>query len=93
MPKGKKTGRRKQGLLSKAINLGLIALGTSRILGILFTDASMAAKADQIIRESTFGLSEGKFDLNAGLLMYTPVGGALALGTFLRYLRRKFPVG
>ncbi len=82
----------KQSLFSKAKNLGLIALGASRILGILFTGASMVEKADQIVREATFGLSAGEFDLNAGLLMYTPVGGALALSTFLNFLLRKFPV-
>ncbi len=88
----KRKRRGKQSLLSKAKNLGLIALGASRLLGILFTGASMAEKADQILRESTFGLSKGSFDLNAGLLMYAPVGGALALGTFLNFLLRKFPV-
>ncbi len=88
----KKQRRGRQSLVSKVKNLGLLALGASRILGILFTGASMAEKADQIVREATFGLSAGDFDLNAGLLMYTPVGGALALGTFLNFLLRKFPV-
>ncbi len=84
--------RSRQSLVSKAKNLGLIALGASRILGILFTGASVGDKSKQIIREATFGLSEGSFDLNAGLLMYTPVAGSLALGTFLNFLLRKFPV-
>ncbi len=91
----KRKPRGKQSLLSKAKNLGLIALGASRLLGILFTGASMAEKAEQILREATFGLGDPsgpKFDLNAGLLMYAPVGGALALGTFLNFLLRKFPV-
>ncbi len=92
MPKGKKKGRRKQGVVSKAINIGLIVLGFSRVLGILFTGASVSAKMEQIQREATFGLSEGKFDLNAGLLMYAPVGGAIGLGKLKQYLLRHFPV-
>lgn len=88
----KKKKSRRQGLFSKALNVGLIALGFSRVLGILFTGASAGDKANQIIRESTFGLSEGSFDLNAGLLMYTPVAGAFALGTLKQFLMKKFPV-
>ncbi len=88
----KRKRRGKQSLLSKAKNLGLIALGASRLLGILFTAASAGDKANQIVREATFGLSTGEFDLNAGLLMYTPVAGSIALGTFLNFLMKKFPV-
>ncbi len=88
----KKNGRRKQGLVSKVMNVGLIALGFSRVLGILFTSASVGAKFEQIQREATFGLSTGKFDLNAGLLMYSPIGAAIGLGKLKTYLLRHFPV-
>ncbi len=91
MAKNKKK-RSRQGLFSKAINIGLIALGFSRVLGILFTGASPGAKMDQIVREGTFGLSQGKFDLDAGLAMYTPVGAAIGLGKLKQYLMRHFPV-
>ncbi len=47
---------------------------------------------DQIVRESTFGLSQGRFDLDAGLAMYTPVGAAIGLGKLKQYLMRHFPV-
>ncbi len=89
----KKKGKgRKQGLFSKAINIGLIALGFSRVLTHLFTPQPFEAKMKVIIKESTFGLSEGKFDLAAGLAMYTPGGAAIALGTLKSYLMKKFPV-
>ncbi len=91
MAKGKKKPS-KQGLLSKVMNIGLIALGFSRVLGILFTSASVGDKFAQIQREATFGLSQGKFDLNAGLAMYAPAGAAIGLGKLKKYLMRHFPV-
>ncbi len=91
MAKNKKR-RGKQSLFSKAINAGLIALGFSRVLEILFSSQSFNAKLSQIQRDATFGLSEGSFKLEAGLRMYTPAGAALALGALKSHLMKKFPV-
>ncbi len=84
--------RRKQSLFSKAINMGLITLGFSRLLVHLFFPQSAEEKMKSIIKEATFGLSEGAFDLDAGFRMYMPVGAAVALGKLKNYLFRKFPV-
>ncbi len=93
MAKGK-TKSRRQGLFSKAVNAALILLGFSRPIAILLDPqrGRFANKADIIIREATFGLSEGSFKLDAGLKMYTPALGAIALGTLKSFLMRKFPV-
>ncbi len=90
MAKHKK--KSKQGLFSKAINVGLILLGFSRPLTILMKHGFGEVAVNAIISESTFGLSQGKFDLNEGLKMYTPAGGAIALGKLKQYLMRHFPV-
>ncbi len=87
----KKKGRR-QGMLSKAINAALIALGFSRVLTIIFGGGDLKTKMDRIITGATFGLSKGKFDLHAGLVMYTPAGAAIGLGKLKQYLMKKFPV-
>ncbi len=87
-----KRKRSKQGLLSKVINTGLVAFGFSRVLTLLFAHGFSQASVTAITREATFGLSSGSFDLNAGLRMYTPAGGAAALGYLKSYLMRKFPV-
>ncbi len=93
MAKGKKRSRR-QGMVSKAINIGLIALGFSRVIEILIDPkfGSISNKFKVIQRDATFGLSEGKFNMKAGLRMYTPAGAAVGLGTLKSYLMKKFPV-
>ncbi len=95
MPKGKRKRSRKQGILSKVINVGLIALTFSRVLQ-LFVAFGFNGAIPHIIREATFGLAApgglGKFDLNAGLTMYAPAGAALALGKLKGYAMRHFPV-
>ncbi len=91
MPK-KKKGRRRQGLFSKALNIGLILLGLSRPISIMMGRPS-AAGVQQVINEATFGLSgAGGFDLEKGLLMYSPAGAAIGLGKLKSYLMRHFPV-
>ncbi len=88
----KKNRRRRQGLLSKAINVGLVALSFARPLEILFSKVPIATKIQQILRGATFGLSEGTFALESGLAMYSPVGAAAALGFVKKYALRHFPV-
>ncbi len=92
----KKKGRRRQGLFSKAINAGLIALGFSRVLTHLLSGQPFNLISAAIIREATFGLAnplgESQFDLNAGLQMYAPGAAALGLGTLKKFLMKKFPV-
>ncbi len=92
--KDKKKGG-KQGIVSKIANVGLILLGMSRPLGLIFRHlGNLQAGIDIIVRESTFGLGApgGKFDLASGLRFYTPAGAAVALGFLKSYLMKKFPV-
>ncbi len=91
MAKKKKKGGR-QGWMSKGINIGLILLGFSRVIQILFEPIGVGSKLTQIRKEATFGLSEGKFSLKDGLRMYTPGGAAAGLGMLKSYLMKKFPV-
>ena len=93
MAKKKKSS--KQGWMSKAINAGLTLLAFSRPLLLLSTApqrGSFDLTLKEIIREATFGLSEGGFDKDAGLRMYTPVGAAAALGFIRSYATKHFPV-
>jgi hypothetical protein len=86
------TKRSRQGIFSKAVNVGLIALGFSHVLEILFRPISMESKLAFIQRDATFGLSQGKFNLQVGLEMYSPAAAAVGLGALKSYLFRKFPV-
>ncbi len=92
----KKKKSRRQGLFSKAINIGLIALGFSRVITHLTSGASVDQITGAIIRESTFGLAnplgESQFDLQAGLQMYAPGAAAIGLGKLKQFLMKKFPV-
>ncbi len=87
----KKKKSSKQGIVSKVLNISLIALGFARPIQLFFA-RGMKGALPVIIREATFGLSEGKFRLADGLKMYTPAGAAAALGFLKSYLLRKFPV-
>ncbi len=90
-----KKKRSKQGLFSKAINAGLIALGFSRVLELIFTAAGRGGfgpTVQAISDEATFGLMQGKLDLAAGARMYLPAGAAAALGGIKSYALKKFPV-
>lgn len=88
----KKKKSRRQGWLSKIINVGLIALGFSRIIEIGLAQISPVDKLKAIQRGATFGLSEGKFDFQEGLKMYTPGAAAVSLGFLKSFLMKKFPV-
>lgn len=93
MAAAKKNKSRRQGLVSKISNVGLILLGLSRPLTIIFGNLQNPQfVASTIIKEATFGLSEGRFDTQAGARFYSPVGAAAAVGYLKSYLMRKFPV-
>ena len=92
MAAAKNKRSRRQGLFSKAMNIGLILLGFSRAINrILVNDVQ------GLINEATFGLAastggEINLDLSAGFRMYSPAGAAIGLGGLKSYLIRKFPV-
>ncbi len=88
----KKRGRRRQGLFSKVANALLIALSFARPIQLILSQGASAQTINTIVKEATFGLSDGAFDLQAGLRMYTPAGAALALGKLKGYAMRHFPV-
>ncbi len=87
--KNKKKSRR-QGIVSKIMNIALIALTFARPIQLFVARGKDALPI--IIREATFGLSEGKFKLADGLKMYTPAGAAAALGYLKSYAIKRFPV-
>ncbi len=89
-----KKKRSRQSFVSKAMNVGLIALGFSRVITLAFQ-----LKWGEIVHNATFGLAgnpetgqASSFDLDAGLAMYSPAAAAGALGFLKRYLLHKFPV-
>ena len=93
MARKKNNKRRKQGWFSKGVNIGLWALAFSRVITIAFTGTgNVGDKLSAIQREATFGLSEGSFDLGAGLQMYSPAGAAVGLNELKKYAARHFPV-
>ncbi len=94
MPKNNKKSR-KQGTVSKLMNIGLIALSFSRVIEIIAVRLAHGASqhiAADIIHDATFGLADGNFDMAAGMRMYLPAGGAVALGYLKSYALRKWPV-
>ncbi len=89
----KKKKRSKQGMFSKAVNIGMIALGMSRILEIVFNNITAPADISKIIiREATFGLSEGVFSLARGARFYSPPVAAIATKIVFSFIRKKNPV-
>ncbi len=88
--KNKKKGGR-QGIVSKLMNVALIALGFARPLSIIIRKPNMSGVED-IVHESTFGLATGKFNWKAGAKFYSPAGAAIALGKLKSYLIKQFPV-
>lgn len=85
----------KQGIMSKIINIALIALSFARPLTQIMSGNTAyftRTGGGTLIHEATFGLASGKFDLQAGAKLYAPAGAAAALGFIKRYALRKFPV-
>ncbi len=82
----------KQGWFSKGINIGLWVLAFSRVLEHAFSGSDFTTVIRAIKRDATFGLSEGGFDLNQGLSMYTPGAAAVGLNELKKYAQRHFPV-
>lgn len=77
--------------MSKLLNVAGILIGLSRPIELFLSNApDFAAKS--LLRELTFGLSEGSFDLNTGLRVYAPVGAAVGFRQITKYLIRHFPV-
>lgn len=80
-------------MVSKAINIGGILLGLSRILHIVFTNIGNPREIPrQIVRGATFGLSEGPINIEAGAAFYGPLGAAVGYRFFTSWLIKKFPV-
>lgn len=89
----KKGRRRKQSLFSKVTNVGLIALGLSRVLEIIFNNlGNPSAIPTLLVRGATFGLSSGGFSVDQGARFYGPPVAAITTGKVLQFLKRRFPV-
>ena len=84
----RKRRRRKTSLVTKAINIGVLALAFSRVID-LFLKTSPATAASVLTKEATFGLSGGGgFNLNQGLQLYGPMIGAVVLKKVISMVRR-----
>ncbi len=84
----KKRRRRKKSLLTKVIDWTTAGIALSRII-ILFTQNDPDFAVNSLIREASFGMTEGgKFDLQAGLPLYGPMIGAIAFRKVLSMARK-----
>ncbi len=84
----KKRRRRKTSLLTKIIIFATAGIALSRVI-TLFTqnDPNFAAKV--LVREASFGMSEGgTFDLAQGMNLYGPMLGAIAFRKVLSMARK-----
>lgn len=89
----KKRKRSKQGWFSKVTNIGIITLGMSRILAIIFNNlGNPSVIPERIVQGATFGLSKGSFDKQQGALFYGPPIAAATTKMVLSYLKRHNPV-
>ncbi len=88
----KKKGRKRQGLFSKAVNLGGWAIGLARPIQIFFQDGFTSMALQRIMNGLTFGLSDGSLNVGEGLQMYVPVGASIGYRQLTTYLMRHFPV-
>ncbi len=90
----KKKGRsRRQGLISKGINAGVIALSMSTLLRIwLFEAGDANAKTRRTLQAYTgFGF-DGSFIPSRLIEGYGPVAAGFAVGTVIKFIRKKFPL-
>ncbi len=83
----KKKKSRRQGLASKLINVGIIAYAFQTVITL-----ALGGRFAELNNALTFGLVNGKLDINAGAAVYAPMAGAIGLGAMKSYLMRKFPV-
>ncbi len=91
MAKKKKTS--KQGIFSKLVNVGFLALGMSRVLEIVFNNITAPADIPKIIiREATFGLSEGAFSMARGARFYGPPVASILTKMVFNFVRKRNPV-
>ncbi len=84
----KRRKRRKTSLLTKVINWATAGIALSRVI-VLFTQNDPAFAANVLVREASFGMSEGgAFDLKQGMNLYGPMIGAIAFRKVLSMARK-----
>ena len=90
----KRNKKNRQGLFSKAINIGGILIGLARPIEVLINQGFSVAALQNILRGLSFGLVDGvsSFSFDEGFRMYAPVLGAVGYREFTKYLMRKFPI-
>lgn len=91
----KKNRRGKQSMVSKAANIGLLALSFARPIRMLITGNFRyfwSLGSDGLVHEATFGLSSGAFDLQAGAQLYGPSVAAAALFQIKKYAMKHYRV-
>jgi len=88
----KKKKSRRQGLFSKAVNVGLIALTFSEAIRIWLSGSPIRTKVAETLQAYTgFGL-DGSFVPERLIRGYAPAGAAFALGFLKKFAMRRFPV-
>jgi len=85
----KKRRRRRPSLLTKGINVGILAIAFSGVLRRLFTQGFSTAALQRIAADATGDLSiGGKFNQQVALQFYGPMLGAIVLKKVISMVRR-----
>ncbi len=79
----KKKRSRRTSLLTKAINIGILGLAFSRPIQL-----ALAGEIESLKFEATAGMVEGRFDKEAALRFYGPMGAAILLKKAISMVRK-----
>ncbi len=90
----KKGRRRKQGLFSKAVNIGFIALAFARPLSFLFKGQFSYFTDPNPANVSLIGDATGNMgtDLPRAFTFYAPIGVSIGLKKAFNFVRKQNPV-
>lgn len=87
----KKKRRRKASLLTKAINVGVLALAFAKPIEILIGGGNISQKANNIVLHATAGVAGeggGGFDMGMATSFYGPMVAAIVLKKAISMVRR-----
>ncbi len=82
--------KRKSSMVSRVINLALLALVFARPLQILFDGGNVAGKLDRLLTGATAGFNKGGLDKGAALQFYGPVAAGFILFEVKKMAMKKF---
>ncbi len=79
----KKRGRRRASLLTKAINIGVLALAFSRPIKLI-----LEGNTDALVDEATVGMRRGTFNKDFAMKFYGPMLAAIVLKKAISMVRK-----